>query len=43
MFGSHEVAVGASVERAFFLEVSKVVALGAEGISAVFCWGVFKG
>ena len=43
MFGSHEVAVGASVERAFLLEMSKVVALGAEGFSAMFCWGIFKG
>ena len=43
MFGLHEVAIGTSVEGAFFLEVSKVVTLGAESFSAVFCWGVLKG
>ena len=43
VFGSHEVAVGALVERAFLSEMSKVVALGAEGFSSMFCWGIFKG
>ena len=35
--------IGALVERTVFLEVSKVVALDAEGFSAMFSWGVFEG
>ena len=43
MFGLHEMTVGTSVERTFLLKVSEVVALGAEGFPAVFCWGIFEG
>ena len=35
--GSHDVAVGASVEGAVFLVMSEVVALGAEVSFAMFC------
>ena len=43
MSGSHDVAVKALVERAVFLVVSEMVALGAKVSFAMFCWCFFKG
>ena len=43
MFGLYQMAVGASVEGMVLSEMSKVIALNAEGFSAMFCWGFFKG
>ena len=41
--GSHDVTVRASIERAVFLVVSEMVALGAEASFAMFCWCFFEG
>ena len=43
MLGSYETTVRASVEETILSEMSKVVTLGAEGFSTMFCWGVFEG
>ena len=37
-----KVAVWALVETAVFLPMSQVVAIGAEGSSAVFLWDLFE-
>ena len=42
MFGPYQMTVGASVKGTVLSEMSKMVALNAEGLSAMFCWSFFE-
>ena len=35
--------IGASIERTVLSDISKVIALDAEGFSAMFCWSFLEG
>ena len=39
----HDMTVRASIERAIFSVVSKMVTLGAEASFSMFCWCFFEG
>ena len=43
MFGSYQTIVEVSIEGTVLSEMSKVVALNAEGLSAMFHWGFLEG
>lgn len=43
MLGSYQTTVGTSIERTVLSEMSKMVTLSAESLSAVFCWGFLEG
>lgn len=43
MLGSYQMTVGALIEGVVLPEVSKMVALNAESLSAMFSWGFLQG